>query len=357
MVVASLACIEGFASLLITVSELLGSGGRLVQERYARYDADLGWVSRPDLALPDLFGPGMSLHTTAGGYRGRVEPSAAPPPGKIRVACSGGSWTFGAGVDDGQTWCAFLAQLDPRLETINVAQDGYGVDQAYLWYRRDGSTPAAALHLLGITDAELARMASPRFLDYGKPTLMLHDGALEVAHVPAWHRPFWQPSARVAAILKRTKTYELFDRLRRRAGIAPAAAPAQLPPVDPAVVDTALAVLTALRSSVEQKGEIFVIAHLPTPADCRLPLTAPSGLEWWRALEPRLVKAQFRILDSSEDCRRLTAPDQAGFFFTGANVPPYGRADLYTTDGHRTVALAIAQRLRRTIDDIVAKSQ
>ena len=70
IVVASLACIEGFASLVITVGELLGSHGRRVQDRYARYDADLGWVGRPDLALPELFGPGVGLHTTARGFRG-----------------------------------------------------------------------------------------------------------------------------------------------------------------------------------------------------------------------------------------------------------------------------------------------
>lgn len=356
IVVASLACIEGFASLVITVGELLGSRGRLVQERYARYDPDLGWVSRSSLALPDLFGPGAGVHTTTRGLRGRVEPSPAPPPGKTRVVCSGGSWTFGAGVDDGHTWCAFLAELDPRLETINVGQDGYGVDQSYLWYRREGSSLAPALHLFGVTDVELARMASSRYLDYGKPTLTLRNGALEVASVPAWRRPFWQPSARLVAILKRTKTYELLDRLRRRAGVAPAASTA-LPPVDPAVADTAVAVLTELRTSAEQKGGIFVVTYLPTPADCRLPGGAPGGLDWWRAIAPRLLKAQFRVLDLSEECRRVPGPDNATFFFTETNVPPYGSAGLYTTNGHRAMALAMVQRLRLVLNDAVAKSR
>jgi hypothetical protein len=357
-IVAILAWFEGFASLALVVSDLFSGRGHLVQERYARYDADLGWVGQPNLALPNLFGPDIGLHTTARGFRG-AEPSAKPPHGKIRIVCSGGSWTFGAGVDDAHTWCAFLADFDPRIETINVGQDGYGLDQTYLWYRREGPALGAAIHVLGITDAEIARMASARFLDYGKPTLTLHDGALEVANVPAWHRPFWQPRTRVVDILKRTKTYELFDRLRRRAGAVPAVAatPVQLPPVDPATIDAAAAVLTELRDSGERRGEILVIAYLPTPADCRLTVTAPTGLAWWRALQPRLVKARIRILELSEDCRQLSTQDQNSSFFTDADVPPYGSAGSYTTDGHRRMALAMSQRLRFTVEEIAAKSR
>ena len=178
VVAAGLALVEGVASLLISAGLLFGSSGRLAQERYARYDPDLGWVSKPNVAIPDMYGPGADLHTTSQGFRGTVDPGPTPPPGKTRVVCSGDSFTFGYGVGDDFTWCAGLAKLDPRLETINMGQGGYGVDQAFLWYRRDGAALAPAIHIFAFIDGDFERTRGARFLDFGKPTLALRGGTL-----------------------------------------------------------------------------------------------------------------------------------------------------------------------------------
>src|SRR5262249_57725400 len=97
-----------------------------------QYDPDLGWVTAPQKDLPDLDGPGMSVRTNAQGFRNTHAISLAVPAGKVRLLCSGDSFTFGYSVGNEHTWCQRLEALDPRFETVNLGVNGYGVDQAYL---------------------------------------------------------------------------------------------------------------------------------------------------------------------------------------------------------------------------------
>ncbi len=350
-VVAALALVEGLASLTIAAGLLFGSSGRLAQERYATYDPDLGWVSLPNVAIPNMYGRGADLHTTTHGFRGRVDPAPTPPPEKTRVVCSGDSFTFGYGVGDLATWCALLAKLDPRLETVNMGQGGYGVDQAFLWYRRDGAALAPAIHLFAFIDGDFERMRTSRFLDFGKPTLALRAGALTVENVPAWRRPFWIPTVRVRDIVRKTKTYELIDRLRRRVNGTP---PATTAPIDPLergeIEDVALAVFRELRTIADRNGGTLVLVYLPTRADCLLPPTAPSGIDWWRTIGPRAQQAGFHVLDLSEDCRRVPAAALDGMFFPEGAIQYYGAAGHYTDAGNRFVAATLIKRLRSLVD-------
>lgn len=353
-VVLMLVLLEGLASLAITAGLLFGSSGRLAQERYARYDPDLGWASLPHVAIPEMYGPGAALHTNGLGFRGRDEPNVTPPPGKVRIICSGDSFTFGYGVDDEQAWCALLSRLDPRLESLNLGQGGYGVDQAFLWYRRDGARFAPALHVFAFMDGDFERMRSARFLDYGKPTLALRNGKLQVEHVPAPRRPFWVPPVRVLNIVKRSKSYELVDRLARRFGGTPPASPPTVEPSDAAsrseLEDVALAVFRALRASAAGHGGALVLVYLPTLPDCHLPLGTPSGLDWWKTIGPRARAEDFRVVDLSDDCRRLPAGELDALFFPEGAIQYYGAVGHYTEAGNRFVAKALLAELRPLID-------
>lgn len=359
---AAFVVVEGTASTIIAAGLFFGPSGRVAEERTARYDPDLGWVSLPHVAIPAMYGPGAPLHTNARGFRGRAEVADAAPPGKVRVVCSGDSFTLGYGVGDDDTWCAQLGALDPRLETINMGQGGYGVDQAFLWYRRDGAPLAPRLHLFAFIDGDFERMRNPRFLDYGKPTLALRDERLVVEHTPAWQRPFWMPTVRVMDIVKRTKSYELLDRLRRRAGgTAPAAFAAAAGPEERARVENvALAIFAELRSLAEKNGGTLALVYLPTLVDCRLPSegsasAAPpgaplGGIDWWRTIGPRAAAAGFRIFDLSDACRRLPAFEVDRLFFPEGAVQYYGAVGHYTPAGNAFVAATLAERVRPLID-------
>src|SRR5262249_14698128 len=110
---------EGLASLLLLVRDLLAPAVRS-DPPYIVYDAELGWVNTPASDFPDVDGPGVSVRTNAQGFRITQAPGPPVPDrvldGRIRLLCSGDSFTFGYSVANEHTWCQQLAAFDPRLE-------------------------------------------------------------------------------------------------------------------------------------------------------------------------------------------------------------------------------------------------
>ncbi|MBZ0270081.1 hypothetical protein K8I85_18165, partial [bacterium] len=129
-----LVALEGIAAIGLAIANARDPVRHPVAERrHTRYDPELGWANRPSVRIDDLYGPGRSLTTNAQGFRAPCEYAERIPDGTIRLLCSGDSFTLGWGVDDADTWPAQLERLDERVETINLGQGGYGIDQAYLW--------------------------------------------------------------------------------------------------------------------------------------------------------------------------------------------------------------------------------
>jgi len=147
-VMLGLLMIEGASRVALVAIE---RGEGLTERKHTRYDAELGWVSVPSTTVKDLYGPGRTLTVNAQGFRGKREYAKTPPPGVTRILCSGDSFTLGWGVDDGDAWSALLQQR-PGLEVVNMGQGGYGIDQSYLWWRRDGGSISYDVHLLAVID-------------------------------------------------------------------------------------------------------------------------------------------------------------------------------------------------------------
>jgi len=158
-VILGLLLIEG-ASRVVLVAIERGEG--LTERKHTRYDVELGWVSVPSTTVKDLYGPGRTLTVNAQGFRGKHEYAKTPPPGTTRILCSGDSFTLGWGVDDERTWCALL-EKGSGLEVVNMGQGGYGIDQSYLWWRRDGDSISYDVHLLAVIYDDFHRMRLDRF--------------------------------------------------------------------------------------------------------------------------------------------------------------------------------------------------
>jgi hypothetical protein len=65
-----------------------------------------------------------------------------------------------------------------------MGQPGYGVDQMYLLYMRDGLALEHSIHILAFISSDLNRMRNLDQHLYGKPTLALVDGKLQSENVP-----------------------------------------------------------------------------------------------------------------------------------------------------------------------------
>jgi hypothetical protein len=194
----------------------------LAEGQHTKYDPDLGWVNVANVHIRDMYGPGVYLRTNGQGFRANYDFETAVPNGKYRVICSGDSFTLGYGVDNDHTWCQLLASLDPRFETLNMGQGGYGADQMYLWYKRDGAKFEHQVHLLAFITADFDRMQSDMFAQYGKPTLDIENGMLVIKNVPVPRGGYhlsWL--AYHASNLSRLRTVELIMRGRRKPAFAP----------------------------------------------------------------------------------------------------------------------------------------
>jgi hypothetical protein len=173
--------LEGAASVTVFLRTLQTDVRSLphpAERKHAVFDAELGWVNRPNLDLEDFYGPGKHLVINSRGFRNRRDFETSVRDEILRVICTGDSYTLGYGVSNENAWCAQLAALASNVESVNMGQGGYGIDQMYLWYMRDGVELEHDVQILAFIDNDFQRMMSRRFAGYSKPVIGFVDGEL-----------------------------------------------------------------------------------------------------------------------------------------------------------------------------------
>lgn len=336
ILVLALVLVEGAASLGAALLHAKAPE-ELAEQQHTRYDPELGWVSAPNLKLPDLYGPGRSLTTNSRGFRGAAEVEDAPAPGRSRLICSGDSFTLGYGVADDEAWCARLAALVPGIEAVNMGQGGYGIDQAYLWYRRDGHSLPHQLHLLAVIHEDFARMGSDRFLGRSKPILTLVEGRLVPKNLPVPRdedrRPWLE---RQRPWLEQLRAFVVLDGIARRV-----VGPPPSTPLPSHVPQLALRVFETLRDSNHARGSRFAVVYLPVPEDAE-----PGPFDAWReALRQDLAARGIPFLDVVQDFRQLPLPARQQMFLPEVAGGYRGAAGHYDAAGNARVAGWIAGHL------------
>ena len=173
---------EGTASL---INDFLSSGevAGETEGLLAQYDPELGWVMRPNLRMADFYGRGADVHTNSSGLRSDQDYGSNPERGRRRLICSGDSFTFGMGVGNQDTWCQMLS--GPKLETVNLGQPGFSLDQIYLFARREVGALKPDFHVVAFTVNDFRPLLMPAFLHYyGKPFLQNDQGELVLEKKP-----------------------------------------------------------------------------------------------------------------------------------------------------------------------------
>ena len=157
----------------------------LAERLHTEYDPLLGWINKPNISIDHMYGPNVYLKTNSQRFRNKNNFAIRIPKGKIRVICSGDSFTLGFGVDNAHTWCNLLELIDPRIQSVNMGQGGYGIGQAYLWYKRDGTKLDHAIHVFAFITADFTtRMGTKSFLGMPKPLLRTRNGKILVENIP-----------------------------------------------------------------------------------------------------------------------------------------------------------------------------
>jgi len=318
LVVLLLALLEGGASLLFTAYQVVRTPG-LAEQSYSRYDETLGWVSLPNANAPDLYGPGVYLRTNSQGFRNDRDFARAVPVGKIRIVCSGDSFTLGFGVSNAQAWCERLGALDPRLETVNMGQGGYGLDQAYLWYVRAGAAMDQQVHLFAFITDDFIRMESDRFLGYGKPILGLRSDSIVVLNRPvpttSWFTRWRAVKGHALGNLNMVRLVQKILRLDERTVPADTLA-ARMQRTQGLVTR----IFENLARMNREKGSRLVLVYLPGPGDYR---TNDLTSKWRRFVESEAQRQGIVYLDVVDALRK---------------VPPTDVNELFSPNSHYSVA-------------------
>ncbi len=330
--------LEGFASTYLVARKI--SKGKPVAERlHTGYDELLGWSNLPDVHLPNMYGPGIYLATNSQGFRNNQDFSQAIPPGKVRLICSGDSFTLGYGVDNDHTWCQLLAGIDAGLETVNMGQGGYGIDQAYLWYVRDGTQLAHDIHLFTFITRDFLRMQEDEFYGYRKPVLRLEEGALTAGDAPVvppsrytvWYNRNRSTLSQLSSIKLLNLLYFYQDPiLSNKASMDEGTAR-----------EVAGRIFQDLERLNRAQGSLLVLVYLPTQGDYD-----QDGSDAWRAfVRSEAAQSGLIYVDLVEAMRALPADSIEALFIGDQDSDYQGAQGHYTEQGNAYIARVLYQRL------------
>jgi hypothetical protein len=264
---------------------------------HCEYDPELGWRHVANKHVPDLYGPGVGLTTNGQHLRGRSDHAFEDSEDKYRIICLGDSFTMGYGVADEDSYPALLAQQHPSIETINMGLGGYGLDQCYLWYMRDGTKFDVDVLLFTFIIGDFFRMnPDGNVANVPKPVLELVDDRPVAINVPVMNiltvpdvgtrlTRLWRSSA-LASILPTTLA-------------APALSPIAL--AQQPFVPVSLRIFEILRDLSRERGQLFVLALLPVQEE--LPQERSELVDDW--LRPALAERGIPFLDLRPTFKQL----------------------------------------------------
>ena len=330
---------EGAASFIWLARDLDESGVTLAEHKHTRFDPLLGWINEPNASIPDMYGPGLALHINSQGFRGTRDYSTEVPSGRMRVLCSGDSFTLGYGVGDNQTWVSQLEQLEPKLETVNMGQGGYGVDQAYLWYARDGAELKHDVQLFSFITGDFLR--ARRAINYGlpKPVLALNEGELETRGVPLSRLPFLFPY-----FVHNRKRFSELNILRLVNDTESKGASARgIAMTEAELREVSVAMFRELKRINAERGSRLIAVHLPGEKD----VTNENTKSWVNFLEQELSVLEIPYFNLVEDLGALKPTIVRPLFLQEGEVDFPGATGHFTVSGNKWAAERVLEHLMK----------
>jgi hypothetical protein len=331
--------VEGSASAYLFVRDTIRrSPARLMVRPHTMPDTLLGWVNRAGFTSADEYGKGIGFSTDARGLRASRTMPAPVSGATVRIVCSGDEFTMGYGVDDVHPWCARLEAELPGVETMNLGQAAYGLDQAVLRYERDGVPYGPQLQIVAVTDALLERVLASNYAGVPKPRLAVDGKQLQVRGVPV--PPPTDASIRRAARLRLVDDLRLVQLVRRMRGASAAADVARAVDAQWPLID---AIVTSLADGQRARGSELMLVYLPGFAELR-----PGTLDGHRRSLARTAAAHGLVLVDLTAPFRAMRPDSQDLAFIAD--PPSGAAPglrgQYSNIGNAWVARELAMRVR-----------
>jgi hypothetical protein len=337
--IALITLVEGFSSFVLIGRAMLRNAP-IAERVHTEFDEEIGWINKPDFVDADMYGIGVQLTTNSQRFRGSQEYEVDVPAGKIRIVCSGDSFTLGYSIGDEQTYCQQLAAIDTRIEPVNLGQGGYGVDQAYLWYRRNEQTLNHDIHLFGFITEDFDRMRRDTFAGYAKPLLAIRDGRLVQQNYPLSSRTYLAPWLSTdLRELRNLRAVDLLGGLRNR--LWPGSRLDSGDERSPALESIVAMTFAELERNAHANRRLLVLVHLPVLRDY-------TGRErtqrWVDFIQAKADEQGYLFVDVVREFQRVAADEIRSLF-----TPRDGH---YTAKGNRYVAEILYRELQQHLDAV-----
>lgn len=155
---------------------------------FSEHDQEIGWVLKKNskgLHQPNRSEPAVLVEINSKGFRGK-EFTGGKAPEKKRIVILGDSITFGYGLDEKATYPAMLqGLLGDSYEVINSGVVGYGIDQQYLYFKREVIQYLPDIVIVGFSAGDIYDSICSRRFNVAKPFFRLVDGRLVYVKPPA----------------------------------------------------------------------------------------------------------------------------------------------------------------------------
>jgi hypothetical protein len=326
LLIGLLVVLEGLSSYAFFLRDLVP---RLTESNlsHTEYDAEIGWVGMPNVDIEDMYGPGAHLRTNGQGFRNAKDIPPKRQSDMRRIVCSGDSVTFGEHVGNDQTFCSVLASLDPKLETINMGQVGYGVDQAYLWYRRDADELDVDVHLFAFITHDFMRMQYDKFMGIPRPIVVLEEGKPAVTNVPISQSTYAMPTwlAETLNSADALRTLKLATGIRKRLNLAPRKVPGAWDARGAEQVKAVVAGLfEELRDYDAANSRATVLVYFPSVEELQQP---NAELAYWMSVvESNARRLDIPFVNFVSIFAELPAADVVRLFVDGYHFSEEGNA-------------------------------
>jgi lysophospholipase L1-like esterase len=177
--------------LLIAVAGVEGGvrilAGTLGISSYMKYDKDIGWTAEPGTTKHHKNasqGFDVVYKINEKGFRGAAY-DAPKPAGVYRIVVLGDSNGFGWGIPEGKQFSAILDESLKNVEVINLSLSGYGTDQEYLRFMKEGVAYKPDLVIVQVTPNDFEEIQHPFFNQKPKPQFIISEGGnLALFNVP-----------------------------------------------------------------------------------------------------------------------------------------------------------------------------
>lgn len=249
----------------------------------------------------DSYDPLLGWDFDIQGNRVRGDKSYTPYPESqtLRIITIGDSFTFGNDVGENESYSAFLEQMLPDSEVINMGIPGYGIDQASLKYSRYGSQLHPHIVILGIYIDDYHR-SSLSFTAFSKPFFRSNKlGGFDLLNQPV-PKPIDELMRIREEAAEEIYSLTLIRNLQRRLSVRMTGQKSQMAKIDNIVCY----ILRSLRDELNAVATRLLIVQIPDAKEFH---KRPS--DWYREVSLRLStiyqKLNIQFIDLSKGFRTL----------------------------------------------------